>query len=69
MDDALCRESPSPDLWFSYEPADQRAAKAVCGECPVKQPCLEYALKYKIGHGCWGGTSERERERIRKAVA
>jgi WhiB family redox-sensing transcriptional regulator len=30
----------------------------------VKEPCLEYALTYRIDHGVWGGASERERRRI-----
>lgn len=47
-------------------------AKKVCEGCPVKETCLEYALSHNEQHGVWGGTSERERRRIRrnrKAVA
>ncbi|HWW54027.1 MAG TPA: WhiB family transcriptional regulator [Acidimicrobiales bacterium] len=36
----------------------------MCIECPVKGRCLEYALRNRIDHGVWGGTSERERRRI-----
>ncbi len=39
-------------------------ARKVCADCPVKEPCLEYALTYRIDHGVWGGASERERRRI-----
>jgi WhiB family redox-sensing transcriptional regulator len=35
-----------------------------CQECPVKAPCLEYALSRGEVHGVWGGTSERERVRL-----
>jgi WhiB family redox-sensing transcriptional regulator len=38
-------------------------------DCPVKVPCLEYALENRIDHGVWGGTSERERRRILRARA
>ena len=30
----------------------------------MKDQCLEYALRNRIDHGVWGGTSERERRRI-----
>ena len=40
------------------------AAQKVCRECPVKEPCLEYALLHHIEQGVWGGASERERRRI-----
>ena len=39
-------------------------ARRICAECPVKAPCLEYALQNRIDHGVWGGASERERRRI-----
>lgn len=42
--------------------------KSICEECPVKPECLEFALA-SVGSGrdfgVWGGTSERERRRIR----
>jgi len=41
-------------------------ARRICVDCPVKQPCLEYALENRIDHGVWGGCSERERRRILK---
>jgi WhiB family redox-sensing transcriptional regulator len=39
-------------------------ARRICADCPVKEPCLEYALHNRIEHGVWGGASERERRRI-----
>jgi WhiB family redox-sensing transcriptional regulator len=39
-------------------------ARRICATCPVKLPCLEYALASGIDHGVWGGASERERRRI-----
>jgi WhiB family redox-sensing transcriptional regulator len=32
----------------------------------VRDICLEYALNNKEQFGIWGGTSERERRRLRK---
>ena len=58
-----CREAP-PSLFFPSDGAGVDAARQLCATCPVKEPCLEYALRNKIDHGVWGGTSERERRRI-----
>lgn len=44
-----------------------RPALNLCSLCPVREPCLEYALANRIDHGIWGGKSERERRRILKA--
>ena len=33
-------------------------AKAICAVCPVRQPCLEYALRASVRCGVWGGLSE-----------
>lgn len=36
-------------------------AKQICVPCPVKQQCLEHALKTPEYYGVWGGLSEEER--------
>lgn len=41
-------------------------AKRICAGCPVKEPCLEYALRSQMVVGTWGGTSGRDRRRIRR---
>lgn len=43
-----------------------RDAKAVCARCPVRQECLDFALRTKVAHGVWGGLSERERRNLRR---
>lgn len=37
-------------------------AKAMCAVCPVRQPCLDYALRIREPHGIWGGLNESERK-------
>jgi WhiB family redox-sensing transcriptional regulator len=54
-----------PNLWFPERGEDSRPAKAVCAVCPVRTHCLEDALEHDDHFGIWGGTSERERRRIR----
>lgn len=39
------------------------AARKVCAGCPVKDECLQFALKYRED-GVWGGTSERQRRNM-----
>ncbi|WP_419842535.1 WhiB family transcriptional regulator [Candidatus Poriferisodalis sp.] len=52
------------DVFFPHDGAGVVAAQRLCAECPVKDPCREYALAHQISHGVWGGTSERQRRRI-----
>jgi WhiB family redox-sensing transcriptional regulator len=58
-----------PDLFFPARGASTAEAKAVCGQCVVQEQCLEYALTHRERFGIWGGLSERERRRLRRARA
>ena len=58
-----CREV-TPATFFPSDGVGVDIARRLCGECPVKEPCLEYALIERIDYGIWGGASERERRRI-----
>jgi WhiB family redox-sensing transcriptional regulator len=69
--EAACRDT-DPDLFFpvgTTGPAIEQidAAKFVCGNCPVQSLCLEFALATNQDSGVWGGTSEDERRRLRRA--
>jgi len=68
---AACRDS-DPDLFFPIGSAGASvdeivAAKAVCRSCPVEQKCLQYAFETNQETGIWGGTTEEERRRLRRA--
>jgi WhiB family redox-sensing transcriptional regulator len=60
-----CRGS---DPMVFYPPSDDDAlaarAKEICAGCPVRKPCLEFALSTREKHGVWGGLTERERRRV-----
>ena len=43
-------------------------AKAICGSCPVRAPCLDYALATGQRDGIWGGMTAEEREEQHAAV-
>lgn len=68
---AACR---GPDTWLFFPPShaerkDEREqreerAKTICGRCPVKVDCLEYALRHREPYGIWGGLTESERAAV-----
>ena len=62
---ARCTEV-DPEIFFPERGGSSKAARAVCADCQVRAQCLEYALNNKEQFGIWGGTSERERRRLRK---
>ncbi len=41
--------------------AEIQRAKAVCASCPVREPCLTFALDTHQAYGIWGGYDEDER--------
>jgi WhiB family transcriptional regulator, redox-sensing transcriptional regulator len=62
---ARCSEV-DPEIFFPERGGSSKAARAVCSKCEVRMQCLEYALNNKEQFGIWGGTSERERRKLRK---
>jgi len=55
-----------PEIFFpDPEHEDEAtAAKQVCGQCDVREACLEHALAVREKDGIWGGATERERRRM-----
>jgi WhiB family transcriptional regulator, redox-sensing transcriptional regulator len=53
-DDLPCLRH-DPELWFAQHPAQIEQAKALCGECPVREACLIGALARGEAAGVWGG--------------
>jgi len=63
--------SADPDLFFplsSRGPGEKQIARAkvICGGCPVRQECLEFALAHDQLYGIWGGTTPEDRQRLRR---
>lgn len=44
--------------------AREQAAKGICHGCPVRLPCLDYAIAIREPHGIWGGMNEVERKQL-----
>jgi WhiB family transcriptional regulator, redox-sensing transcriptional regulator len=62
---AACRHVDT-ELFFpvgrgSRAMAETQQAKAICARCPVRQPCLAYALATGQAYGIWGGYDEEQR--------
>lgn len=65
-EDAACRGSKDPDLWFAdgddaMARADRRTAKEICGRCTARHECLTGALERDERAGVWGGLTYDER--------
>ncbi len=64
---ALCAQT-DPEAFFPEKGGSTREAKRICSGCEVRAECLEYALAHDERFGIWGGLSERERRRLRRAI-
>lgn len=63
--EAACKDL-DPDDFFPPAGVDTTPIKDLCRSCPVRLPCLDFALNTNQQHGIWGGLSERERRRIKQ---
>jgi len=67
QEQALCAQT-DPEAFFPEKGGSTREAKRICVGCDVKGECLEYALGQDERFGIWGGLSERERRRLKRAA-
>jgi WhiB family redox-sensing transcriptional regulator len=65
---AACRGAPT-DLFFIERGGSTSPGKALCAACVVCSHCLDYAMADPDLAGIWGGTSERERDRLRRVAS
>jgi WhiB family transcriptional regulator, redox-sensing transcriptional regulator len=72
---AACRQTPTR-LFFpagNFARMEEKQAKAVCAACPVRVPCLAFALEHDEPFGVWGRLSPEERRTLvaqdRRALA
>ncbi|MEU6998723.1 WhiB family transcriptional regulator [Nonomuraea sp. NPDC046570] len=70
-DRGACRNSDPalffPLTWDGRTAPHTAVARRVCLGCPVRLPCLEWAVETGEPDGMWGGTTPDERRRIRSA--
>ncbi len=65
---ALCAQV-GRDLWFPEGKGKAPEAKRICRRCPVREPCLEEALRLGDEYGVRGGLSARERRMLPRGAA
>lgn len=65
---AACR-GDGVDSFFPASHEDSSGVIAICVACPVKTECLNYALEDPSLKGVWGGTSARQRSRLRRQAS
>lgn len=55
--EALCNSGTGilAELFFSEQLDDIARAKAICTECPAREPCLQGAIARHEPWGVWGG--------------
>jgi hypothetical protein len=55
-----------PEAWFPEKGRSPDDARRMCGRCTFLEQCRDYALDRPYLLGVWGGTSMRERQRLRR---
>ncbi|MFD4337859.1 WhiB family transcriptional regulator [Streptomyces anulatus] len=73
--DAVCQSTEynpvDPEIFFPEPDETDKitAAKALCGQCPVRQICLDAALEGGDADGIRGGLTEEERRPLHKKLS
>ena len=58
---ARCSRIQDPEVFFPEPDGSPVPALAVCASCPVRRPCLAFALEQRLTAGVWGGTTAEQR--------
>ena len=66
---AECRDEDRRWFFTEGDAFKVKYAKMVCRDCPVLQDCLEYALSFPDTRGVWGGTTTKERKKVRAQLS
>ena len=64
---AACRHLDT-NVFFPDTDIGEHAAQRICATCTVRNSCAAYALEHDELRGVWGGLTERDRRRIRRAA-
>lgn len=59
---AACRGDPNHEAWFPYPSQDFVYARNLCGRCPIRDDCGDFAERTGQS-GVWGGR-EFDRGRV-----
>jgi WhiB family redox-sensing transcriptional regulator len=67
QEQALCAQTGA-EFFFPEPGSSVREAKRICGLCPIRSACLDFALAHDERFGVWGGLSEKERQALRRTA-
>lgn len=74
-DQAACRPGTGVDSELFFPLTENRhhnpqmqAAKDVCARCPVRNECLDWAVRSGLPYGVAGGLTSDERTELRRAA-
>lgn len=65
--DAACRDLDI-SIFFPDSESASGPALEVCAGCPVREQCLDFALRTRQNDGVWGGHTETDRRRLRRKM-
>ncbi len=76
QEEAACRQYDN-NLFFGAEEGESELerqtreshAKSICHTCPVRNPCLEFAMDTNQKYGIWGGYTDKERGSLKRRRA
>ena len=61
QDNALCAET-DPEAFYRDDGQHLATARVICGLCPVREQCLNFAITHYERGGMWGGMTQDERD-------
>ncbi|MGI9584189.1 MAG: WhiB family transcriptional regulator [Acidimicrobiia bacterium] len=64
---ASCRDEQGMKF-FPQNKAEEATALAICNICPVREDCLAHAIATNERFGVWGGTTEKQRRKLRSVA-
>lgn len=65
--DAACLDLDT-DIFFPESESKAAQALSICSICPVRDECLDFALRTRQHDGIWGGLTETERRRLARRL-
>ena len=69
--DAACL-GHDPELWFADDGDEGKEKRSeairICRACPVRKPCLNWAMRVNDRYAILGGLTKRQRTALRKRV-
>jgi len=63
LPDRACN-GEDPKIFFPNSRGSSQPAIKICGRCPHRRPCLDWALETRQSYGIWGGVGPDMRHQM-----